>query len=138
MGYKTLISLVLAVIFTALSTLAFAAREAVIVEIIDGDTAFMVDEQAAQAWWIVGECRRPIPLEKDKNSINSMTSEAISNDVTLGSHHIRLEQQFRFNLATTPASVGRQFLCKSIRLAQSLRPAVPVWSFRSVRTFITP
>jgi len=105
MGYKTLISLVLAVIFTALSTLAFAAREAVIVEIIDGDTAFMVDEQAAQAWWIVGECRRPIPLEKDKNSINSMTSEAISNDVTLGSHHIRLEQQFRFNLATTPASV---------------------------------
>jgi len=105
MGLKELISLVIAVIFMALSTLAYAASGAVMVEIIDGDTAFMVDEQAAQAWWIVGECRRSIPLEKGKNSSNSMTSETISNDVTLGSHHIRLEQQFRFNLATTPASV---------------------------------
>jgi len=78
-------------------------------EIIEGDTAFMVDKQAHKAWWIVGECRRPIPLEakssSSKNSNKSMSSKVISEDVKLGSRHITLEQQFRFNLATPPASV---------------------------------
>ena len=73
-------------------------------EIIEGDTAFMVDKQAYKAWWVVGECRRPIPLE-GKNSNKSMSSKVISEDVKLGSRHVRLEQQFRFNLAKTPASV---------------------------------
>ena len=104
MTFRTLISLVLLAFLGSLTTLAFAARGAVIVEIIEGDTAFMVDEQAYKVWWIVGECRRPVPLEIKKSS-NSMTSEVISNDVQLGSRQITLEQQFRFNLANTPASV---------------------------------
>ena len=74
------------------------------VEILEGETAFMVDEQAHKVWWIVGECRRPVPLEAKKSS-KTMTSEMISNDVRLGSHLITLEQQFRFNLANSPASV---------------------------------
>lgn len=99
-----LISLVLLAIFAGLSTLAHSARAAVMLEIIDGDTAFMVDEQAFKAWWVVGECRRPIPLE-GKTSNKSMSSTVMSEDVTLGTRQIRLEQQFRFNLAKTPASV---------------------------------
>jgi len=110
MRQKFLISLVLLAIIACISTLAYSARGAVMLEIIEGDTAFMVDEQAHKAWWIVGECRRPIPLEgkrskRKKTLNNSMTSEVISNDVQLGSRQIRLEQQFRFNLANTPASV---------------------------------
>lgn len=101
-----LISLVLLAIFAGLSTLAHSARGAVMLEVIEGDTAFMIDEKAYKAWWVVGECRRPIPLEgKPKNSNKSMSSTVIAEDVTLGSRQIRLEQQFRFNLAKTPASV---------------------------------
>jgi hypothetical protein len=110
MGLKNLISLIVLTFFVGLSTLAHSASgKAVMLEIIEGDTAFMVDKQAHKAWWIVGECRRPIPLEgkppSGKNSNKSMSSKVISEDVTLGSRHITLEQQFRFNLAITPASV---------------------------------
>lgn len=104
MRHKSLISLVILAFFACLSTLAYSARGAVMLKIIDGDTAFMVDEQAYKAWWIVGECRRPLPLQ-GKTSNNSMASEVISKDVRLGSRQVRLEQQFRFNLAITPASV---------------------------------
>lgn len=109
MGLRNLISLVVLAFFAGLSTLAHSAGGAVMLEIIEGDTAFMIDEQAYKAWWVVGECRRPIPLEtqasQGKNSNKSMSSKVISEDVKLGSRHIRLEQQFRFNLAKTPASV---------------------------------
>lgn len=78
-------------------------------EIIDGDTSFMVDEKAYKAWWVVGECRRALPLEKPKvssnKSINSMTSKMISEDVRIGSRPVELRQQFRFNMAIRPASV---------------------------------
>ena len=104
-----LISLVILAIFAGFYSLAHSARGAVMLEIIEGDTAFMVDEQAYKAWWIVGECRRPIPLEgetsQEKNSNKTMSSTVMSEDVTLGSRQIQLEQQFRFNLAKTPASV---------------------------------
>ena len=110
MGLKNLISLIVLAFFAGLSTLAHSASgKAVVLEIIEGDTAFMVEKQAHKAWWIVGECRRPIPLEakssSSKNSKKSMSSKIISEDVKLGSRHITLEQQFRFNLAITPASV---------------------------------
>ena len=104
MTFRTLISLVLLAILAGLTSRAFAGRGAVMIEILEGETAFMVDEQAHKVWWVVGECRRPVPLEAKKTS-KTMTSEIISNDVRLGSHHITLEQQFRFNLANPPASV---------------------------------
>jgi len=85
------------------------------VEIIEGDTAFMLNTKAQKAWWIVGECRRPIPIEKNSNkslgnpqkpSNNSMMSEKIVKNVRLGSRQIRLQQQFRFDLASDSTSVS--------------------------------
>jgi len=81
------------------------------VEVIEGETAFMINEKAQKAWWVVGECRRPIPIEKTskenrKSSNNSMMSEKIINDVRLGSRQIRLQQQFRFDLANDSISVS--------------------------------
>ncbi len=83
----------------------------VMFEVIEGDTAFMINQKAQKAWWIVEECRRPIPIEKpskenQKNSNNSMMSKKIVNDVRLGSRQIRLQQQFRFDLANDSTSVS--------------------------------
>ena len=84
--------------------------EAVMLEIIDGETAFRVDVKHNKAWWIVGECQRPIPMDatsgkSQKNSNNSMMSNVISNDVRLGARQVDLRQQFRFNMASTPVTV---------------------------------
>jgi len=69
----------------------------------------MIDEKANKAWWVVGECRRGLPLEKPvvskEKSKNSMTSKMISEDVRIGSRPVELRQQFRFNMASVPASV---------------------------------
>lgn len=97
-------------IFVSCSGLAYSAStSAVMLEIVDGDTAFMIDEKAHKAWWVVGECRRALPLEKpsvsSKKSNNSMTSKMISEDVRIGSRPVELRQQFRFNMAIRPASV---------------------------------
>ena len=79
------------------------------VEIVDGDTSFLVDEKKNKAWWVVGECRRHIPMANStsskKNSTNSMTSKVISNDVRMGSRQVELHQQFRFSMASTPVRV---------------------------------
>ena len=83
---------------------------AVVLEIIDGDTAFVVDKTNNAAWWVVGECRRPIPVETPKasqnNSNNTMTSEIIRTNTRIGNHQIEMKQQFRFSfqasLADTP------------------------------------
>ena len=90
---------------------ANASSPVVMVEVIEGETAFMINEKAQKAWWVVGECRRPIPIEKTskenrKSSNNSMMSEKIINDVRLGSRQIRLQQQFRFDLANDSISVS--------------------------------
>lgn len=92
-----------------------SATEAVVLEIIDGETAFRVDEKTNKAWWIVGECQRPIPMEMSKlssqssdkksNQSNVLLSKVISDDVRMGSRQIALRQQFRFNLANTSATV---------------------------------
>ncbi len=89
---------------------AFAADDVTHLDIIGGDTAFIVDKQAQKAWWVKGECRAPIPIETSKSSgtpLNSapMTSKLMSETVSLGSRQIRLQQQFRFNLATPLPSV---------------------------------
>lgn len=78
-------------------------------EIVDGDTAFLVENEANKAWWIVGECRREIPMDESSSSkeksTNSMTSKVISNDVRMGSRQVELRQQFRFSMASTPVRV---------------------------------
>jgi len=81
------------------------------VEVMAGDSAFLLNKKAQKAWWIVGECRRPIPIERSskgnqKNSNNSMMSKKIINDVNLGSRQIRLQQQFRFDLASDSTSIS--------------------------------
>ena len=96
--------------FASLAGLAHSAgTEAVMVEIVDGDTSFLVDEKANKAWWVVGECRKPIPMSNSssskKKSTNSMTSKVISNDVRMGSRRVELRQQFRFSMASTPVRV---------------------------------
>ena len=49
----------------AYNTTSFAgekpSKSAVLLEIIDGDTAFIVDVKQAKAWWVVGQCRKPYP-----------------------------------------------------------------------------
>ncbi|MEP1230369.1 MAG: hypothetical protein ABJG88_06805 [Litorimonas sp.] len=93
---------------------AKSSSPVVMVEVIEGDTAFMLNTKAQKAWWVVGECRRPIPIEKTsenlsgktrKTSGNSMMSEKIVKNVRLGSRQIRLQQQFRFDLASDSTSV---------------------------------
>ena len=106
-----LISLLILGLVTQHTALASVSSTKVMLEIIDGDTAFMIDKKASKAWWIVGECRRSIPMSKKysskgKNPNKSMMSEKIIEDVRLGSRQIRLQQQFRFDLASDPVSVS--------------------------------
>lgn len=81
------------------------ASGTVMLEILEGDTAFLVDQDKKQAWWIVGECRRNIPIEPDSTS-NLLMSRPMVEDVELGSRQIRLRQQFRFDLASTPPAIS--------------------------------
>ena len=92
-------------------------------EVIDGDTSFLVDKDANKVWWVVGQCLRPIPIESANTSTisqnsspqdgavtgekptNSMMSKVISNDVRMGSRQLELQQQFRFSMASTPVRV---------------------------------
>ena len=99
-------------------------------EIIDGDTAFVVDKTNNAAWWVVGECRRPIPVEPRKNSqqnsINTITSKIIRNNTRIGSRQIVLKQQFRFTLSDTPTGPNTPI---TVEVYNSLRggwSAVPV------------
>ncbi len=74
-------------------------------EIIDGDTAFVVDKTNNAAWWVVGQCRRPIPVEpqaSQNKSTKTMTSKIIRNNTRIGNRQIVLKQQFRFTLADAP------------------------------------
>jgi len=93
----------------AQSNLASAkpSGSAVMLEIVDGDTAFVVDETNNAAWWVVGQCRRPIPVEPRKSSLNkstkTMTSKIIRNNTRIGNRQIVLKQQFRFTLADAPS-----------------------------------
>ncbi len=78
-----------------------------LLEIVDGDTAFIVDPGLNKAYWVVGECRREIPMgdQTKSNTAEAMLSRKLSDKVTLGRQQVVLEQQFRFNLTDTPVSV---------------------------------
>jgi len=101
----SLLILALGLSVAASSTSENEADGTVMLEILDGDTAFHVETRKKRAWWIVGECRREIPIDPSSTSENLM-SRPIVEDVTLGSRQIRLQQQFRFDLASTPPSVS--------------------------------
>ena len=110
MKQRLVITMLLWAGFASLAGLAQSAgTEVVMLEIVDGDTAFLVDSEANKAWWIVGECRREIPMDQSSSSkeksTNSMTSKVISNDVRMGSRQVELRQQFRFSMASTPVRV---------------------------------
>jgi len=56
-----------------LSVVAFAtpengAQDKVMLEILEGDTAFLVETKKKRVWWIVGECRREIPIDSSSSS----------------------------------------------------------------------
>ncbi len=116
------------------------AKTAVMLEIIDGDTAFVVDKTNNAAWWVVGECRRPIPVEPrknsqkniGKNSINTITSKIIRNNTRIGSRQIVLKQQFRFTFQTNQAGTPNGLFSTpiiNVEVYNSLRggwSAVPV------------
>ena len=89
----------------ASSTPKNGATGTVMLEILDGDTAFLVETRKKRAWWIVGECRREIPIDPSSSS-QTLMSRPMVEDVTLGSRQIKLRQQFRFDLASTPPSVS--------------------------------
>lgn len=100
---------------------------AVMLEIIDGDTAFVVDETNNAAWWVVGQCRRPIPVlpqnTSQNKSIKTMTSKIIRNNTRIGNRQIVLKQQFRFTLADAPNGPTTVEVYNSLRGGWS---AVPV------------
>jgi|GEM_PF-1462936 len=82
----------------------------VLLEIIDGDTAFAVDQDRGKAWWIIGECRREIPMQSTAADQSAggdalLLSRKITDDVTIGRRQIALTQQFRFNLTPAAATV---------------------------------
>ena len=96
------------------------SKTAVFLQIVDGETAFVVDPEAREAWWVVGECRRPIPMAKPANSTtkqssNSIQSEIISENVRIGVHHVTLRQQFRFSLGQSPSDIARVEVYNSLR-----------------------
>ena len=114
----SLLILALGQSIAASSTSENGANDTVMLEILDGDTAFLVETRKKRAWWIVGECRREIPLDPSSTSEN-LTSRPMVEDVTLGSRQIKLQQQFRFDLASTTPSV---FVYSSVRSGWSPVP----------------
>jgi len=104
------------------------SKTAIMLEIIDGETAFVLDPKQAQVWWVVGECRRPIPVDKStgvsqNNTDKTMVSEVISDNVLIGNRQVTLNQQFRFRLATNPGGQYSAEVYNSLRGGWS---AVPV------------
>ena len=122
--YLTILAVVA---FGSPSIEAKPAKTAVMLEIIDGDTAFIVDKANNAAWWVVGECRRPIPVQShknsQKNSNKTITSKIIHNNTRIGSRQIMLKQQFRFTLGGTPDGSATVEVYNSLRGGWS---AVPV------------
>jgi len=101
----SLLILALGLSVASSSTPKNGANGSVMLEILEGDTAFLVELRKKRVWWVVGECRREIPIDASSTS-EILLSRPIVDDVTLGSRRIKLRQQFRFDLASTPPSVS--------------------------------
>jgi len=97
-------------IWAALLSGGFAFAQPVFLQTDGGSTAFSVDRDASEAYWILDECRRKLPMQPQKmgtnpNTSTTMTSAIIRDDVVLGSRQVELRQQFRFHIGATEASV---------------------------------
>lgn len=81
---------------------ANTGKTPIMLDVINGDTQFLVSKDRAKAWWIVGECRKEIPMPRQMSSQDGViTSQKITDNVTIGRQQVVLEQQFRFNLIPT-------------------------------------
>lgn len=81
-----------------------ALAEPLWIEVEGGNTAFEVDPERRTAYWVLDDCKRPIPLESSgKRGI--LQSTTLQDRVELGSRQVELRQQFRFNLVADPARV---------------------------------
>jgi len=104
-GLISLLVFVFGLSMAASATPKNGAKGTVMLEILEGDTAFLVETRKKRAWWIVGECRRSIPIDPESAS-RTLISRPIVEDVTLGSRQIRLQQQFRFDMAPNPPTIS--------------------------------
>lgn len=82
--------------------IADTAKTPVMLDIINGDTQFLVSSDRDKVWWITGECRREIPMPATTPNSGVLTSQMITDNVTIGRQQVVLEQRFRFNL--TPSA----------------------------------
>jgi hypothetical protein len=83
----------------------FAHARPVLLQVEGGETAFVVDDKAGQAWWVLETCKRALPIENASKSQTSLQSQLLRDQVELGSRQVELRQQFRFHMASVPASV---------------------------------
>ena len=78
----------------------------VVLDVENGDTAFALSRDRTEAWWLKGDCKAAIPLDRSETSADRMVGQPQSADVSLGDRTIRLTQQFRFDLTTDDVSVS--------------------------------
>ena len=95
---------IIVVVSTLWATTTMAEARPQYLEIEGGDTAFVVDTQAAKAWWLVGDCKRTVPVEVSKSTPTQISSRMIRKSVTLGARQVELRQQFRFTLGEGSAA----------------------------------
>ena len=96
---------VVCALWTALLSGVSALAQPLFLQTEGGDTAFMVDQDRGEAYWVLDECRRKLPMPSGATKSTTMTSAVMRDDVELGSRRVELRQQFRFHLAGTEASV---------------------------------
>lgn len=122
---KLMIFMMMAVLCTAGIAAASGSKGPVWLEIIDGDTAFMVDRSNDMAYWVLDDCRREIPLQSllsQKGGEGPLLSKPLTDKVTLGRQQVVLEQQFKFNLDTAPIGVEVYSSVRQSWLPVEVRP----------------
>lgn len=88
------------------SAWAQLTSDIVVLDVEDGETAFAIKPKTQEAWWLKGECRVAIPLDRNLSSESSLVSEMQTEDVSLGARTIRLSQQFRFDIQSDTIDVS--------------------------------
>ena len=69
----------------------------VMLDIVGGETAFLVDADRGRAFWVLDECKRPIPIESSSKA--GLESAEMRDRVRLGARQVELRQRFRMRLA---------------------------------------
>ena len=78
----------------------------VVLDVEGGDTALAVSPDRKEAWWLKGECRVAIPIDRTQSDATSLVSVAQTEVVALGAERIRLTQQFRFDIVPDAINVS--------------------------------